>query len=556
MTGKRPTGIAGLDQLLHGGLPDGRLTLVRGTAGAGKSVLARQMLVAAAARGEPGLIVGFEESERELFDDLHTFDWTLDAATEARIHLMEAAVGDDFFSAGDFDLSGLLAAVEASVAETGACWVVFDGVDALLQALNSRASSLRELLRLRRWVSRMDLVVMVTAKVDEPTHEYARYFSFMPFAADCVLELRHSLTENVFVRNLRVIKYRGSDIADNEVPFIIDSRGIDVAYSGSKRLEHDVSTERVSSGVASLDHVLGGGYLKGSSILISGAPGTSKTTLAGAFVAAACARGERAVFISFDESGVQIVRNMLSVGIDLEPHVKSKALCLQGYRASGISAEGHLIEIVRQITTTKPQVLVIDPISALAKGGGNRLAADVTERLLDRAKSEGITVLMTSLIEEGPPDWENTRSHVSTIADTWIALSYNMRGGERNRGLTVIKSRGSSHSKEMRELILQSEGPILAEPYTAGGEVLMGSARIEREALDERDSQRRQEDYRHKRETTTQDIAKLEEHLESLSRELDDKRRQLQSLSTEEKSREDSRRDEQAQKQSQRHREP
>lgn len=551
---KRSTGIDGLDRLLYGGLPNSRLTLLRGNAGTGKSVLTRQVVAAAAARGEPSLIVGFEESVAELRQDLHSFEWALDEAIEAKIHVMEAAVGDDFFRAGDFDLSGLLASVEAMVAKTGARWVVFDGIDALLRALGSRASSLREMLRLRRWVSGMELVVMVTAKADEPISDYAQDFGFMPFVADCVIELRHVPLESVFVRNLRVVKYRGNDIAVHEVPFVIDSRGIEVAFSGSLRLEHDVFTDRVSSGISSLDEVLGNGYLRGSSILVSGSPGTAKTTLGGAFVAAACERGERAVFVSFDESGVQIVRNMRSVGIDLEPHVESGALCLKGYRASGTSAEGHMIEIVRLINATQPQVLVIDPVSALSKSGGSKLAADVTERLLDRAKSQGITVLMTSLLAaEAHPDLEETRSHVSTIADTWIALSYNVRGGERNRGLTVIKSRGSRHTKEVRELILRPEGPLLTEPYTAGGEILMGTARIEREAMEKREAQRRQEEYSEKREAFIQDIQDIESNIENLSRDLADKRRRLAALKDEEHYLVESLREEQSRKESRRH---
>ena len=472
---KLATGIAGLDSLLGGGLPDGRMTLVMGDAGAGKSVLCMQLLKQAAERQQPGLIVGFEETAREMVENLASFNWDLAPHVGSTLHLMEAEVGDEYFQADDFEISGLLAAVEAKVSQTGARWVVFDGIDALLRALGDRSTALRELLRLRRWVSGLEVAAIVTAKERESAGEETEEFGLMPFMADCVVRLRHTVREQVFVRKLRVLKYRGGPGTGAEAPFVIDDDGISVAYRESRRLDHEVFTERVSTGIDRLDTLVGGGYIRGSSILVSGAPGTAKTTLGGALASAACKRGEPVLLISFDESGVQIIRNMRSVGIELEPHVASGHLHLDGFRASAVSAEDHLLEIQRLIRNFRPRFLVMDPVSALAKAGGRQMAADVTERLLDLAKSLGITVLMTSLLEDLEPEHEGTDSHVSTIADTWIALSYNVRGGERNRALTVVKARGTEHSNQVRELRLGAAGPTLVDVYTAGGDVAHGN---------------------------------------------------------------------------------
>lgn len=517
---KLPTGIEGLDRLLHGGLPDARMSLIVGNAGAGKSVLSFQILLHAAEQGMPGLVVGFEETAREIRQNLAAFDWDLEAQLDNKLHLMEAPVIDEVFDAEGFDIGGLLASVEARVEQVGARWVVFDGLDALLRTLGGRAAGLRELLRLRRWISRLQVATMITAKEDDPESDYAREFGFLPFMADCVVHLRNVRSENVFVRTLRVTKHRGGPCAGSEVSFVIDGRGFSVAQTDHRRPEQDVSTERVSTGIARLDNLIGGGYLRGSSILVSGSPGTAKTTLAGALAESSCKRGEKTIFISFDEAGAQIVRNMQSVGIDLQPHINAGQLHLQGLRASNVSAEEHLLEIQRLILREKPGVLVVDPISALAKAGGHRLATDVTERMLDFAKARGMTVLMTTLLEDLEPEHEGTDSQVSTIADIWIALTYNVRAGERNRALTVIKARGTQHSNQVRELVLSADGPTLTDVYTAGGEVLMGTARIEREAQERREEARRAAVYAREHATARGQIEDLENRLRALSDEL------------------------------------
>lgn len=551
---KLPTGIEGLDRLLRGGLPDRRMTLVTGGAGAGKSVLSMQILLSAARDGKPGVVVGFEETPQEMLENLTSFEWDLLPNLERDVHLMEAAVGDDFFAAGDFDIAGLLAGVESKVTATGARWVLFDGLDALLRALGNPQTALRELLRLRRWIAKQEVATLVTAKTDEDSGgHYARDFGFLPFVADCVIRLMHTMSENVFVRTMRVIKYRGGPSAGAEVPFVIDGHGIGVAYNEGRRLEHEVSEARVSSGIPRLDNLIGGGYLCGSSILVSGAPGTAKTTLAVALAQAACRRGEKALFASFDESAVQITRNMRSIGFELDPYQRSGLLHMEGFRASGISAEDHLLEIEALLQAHKPDFLLVDPISAIKKAGGDRLAADVTERLLDRAKSRGITVLMTSLLENAAPEQEGTNSHISTIADTWIALSYNVRAGERNRALTIVKARGTEHSNQVRELTLSADGLTLSDIYTASGEVLMGTARIEREAQEQRERFQRKAENARAQEIAEREIAEGEERIRALSRELEARRQYLESLREERAVNERSRQDELARVRRSRH---
>lgn len=541
---KLPTGIEGLDLLLRGGLPARRLTLLLGSAGAGKSVISLQTLYNAARAGTPGLVVCFEETPQEILENVGDFDWDLGSCLDRTLHLMEAHVGDDFFAAGDFDISGLLAAVASKVEATGARWVVFDGLDALLRALGGHRAGLRELLRLRRWIAERRVAAIVTAKSGEPdSGAYGSEFGFLPFVADCVVRLTYDPVEDVFVRSIRVSKHRGGPSAGAQVPFVIDGRGVTVAYREGRRLDHQVSETRVSTGISRLDHLIGGGYLRASSVLVSGSPGTAKTTLAAALAHAACARGEKALFISFDESGAQIVRNMRSVGIELDGYQASGLLRLEGFRAHGISAEDHLLEIEALIQAHEPALLLVDPVSALAKAGGHRLAAAVTERLLDRAKSLGITVLMTSLLEDLAPDHEGTASHVSTIADTWIALSYNVHAGERNRALTIIKARGTEHSNQVRELRLSAQGPTLTDVYTAGGEVLMGTARIEREVQAQREHQRRETEYGAQLSREAAEIDEMQERIKVLTRELEARRRRMEAVRADytehERSRED-----------------
>jgi circadian clock protein KaiC len=306
----------------------------------------------------------------------------------------------------------------------------------------------------------------------------------MQFMVDCAVLLNHEVVEGISQRNLRVVKYRGSSFSENESPFLIGSGGIEVA--GGREMDMpsakaSLIEERLSSGVGRLDAMLGGGYHRCAAILITGFPGTAKSTLSGAFAEAACLRGERTLFVSFDSDASEVVRNLASVHIRLERFVKKGLLSLVSARAITGSAEIHLMQIKRLAKEHRAQCLIIDPVSALSKAGNENAAYSVTERLVDWTKAAGITLLCTSLLHAVGDQEERTPIQISTIVDTWIHLNYLVHAGERNRGLSIIKSRGTTHSNQVRELVLNSEGVTLADAYTAGGEVLMGTLRWEKE---------------------------------------------------------------------------
>lgn len=521
---RAPTGIDGFDAVVGGGLPVGRVTLLLGGPGAGKTVLALQTLCNAAASGRPGIFVGFEETPREMVENHAGFGWGIKTLMGDGLYPIEARVDDAFAQAGSFDIEGLLASVTAKVRATGAQWVVFDGLDALLGALSDASAALRELHRLKHWAAENDVACLLTAK---PGNVLGR-LGFMSFVADCVVELTHKLQAGVYVRRLRIVKFRGGSSSHAPTPFVIDGGGIAIAPRESIRLKHEVSEERVATGIERLDTLLGGGYIRGSGILVSGDPGTAKTTLAASLAVKASEAGEPVLFVSFDEAGLQIVRNMRSVGLDLQPFVDSGMLSVTGYRAAAASAEDHYMAIAKLMREREPQHLILDPISALARAGGKELAGDVAERLLDFAKARGITVLMTTLLDDASWVEEETQSHVSTIADTWINLSYRIVGGERNRALTIIKARGTAHSNQVRELKLGSDGIHVVDVYTAGGEVLMGTARIEREAEERIASSRRQAEFEAEQERLLATVNDTRERITTLQRELDSQRRQLE----------------------------
>lgn len=302
------------------------------------------------------------------------------------------------------------------------------------------------------------------------------------------------------------------------------------ATGQSSRLEYEVSTERVGTGIPRLDTLIGGGYIRGSGILVSGEPGTAKTTLSASLAFHACQAGEKVLFVSFDEAAGQIVRNMRSVGMDLEPFRESGLLQVVGFRASGVSAESHYIEIRSLLDSHQPRHLIVDPISALTKAGGREMAGDVAERLLDLTRSRGITTMMTTLLEAMAGTEEETQSHVSTIADTWINLSYNVVHGERNRALTIVKARGTAHSNQVRELQMGSKGISLADVYTAGGEVLMGTARVEREAEEQLGRMRREAEYEMEEQRIRGAVQNAEERIRTLKLELESHARELDLL--------------------------
>jgi circadian clock protein KaiC len=474
---KAATGIEGFDQITSGGLPRAGTTLVMGGPGCGKTVFALQSLVNGATQTkEAGLFVAFEESTQQIVTNAATFGWDLKALTKKKLFFLDARLSPEVVKAGDFDLVGMLKVLQVKAAEIHAKRIVFDGIDVLLSLLDDPVAERREIYRIRDWLAQTGLTGIVTQKIG--SMEGDRRYNFLQFMVDCVVVLRHQVIDGSAFRNLRVMKYRGSGFSGDEFPIMLTREGMQLTNRGPNELVYGVSDERVSSGLPRLDSMLNSGYHRGSNVLISGASGTAKSTLAGLFVAAACARGERTLYLSFDEGAAQIVRNLQSVGIRLGPHVKSGVLKIYSTRTRGPNVEDQFGHLRAQVRAHNPRCLVVDPLSALSTKVTHVASADATQQFLDFLKVEGITVVNTSLMDGVSTD-ETTATGISAIADTWIHVSYVVQDGERNRALTIVKSRGTKHSNQVRELTLSDGGVDLTDVFAAQGKVLMGVARWE-----------------------------------------------------------------------------
>jgi circadian clock protein KaiC len=528
---KALTGIAGLDEVTGGGFPRGKTTLIEGGPGSGKTILALQTLVNGATLfNEPGIFVAFEESSKNLIANAGKFGWDLPALQRKKLFFLDAQPNPDVIQSGGFDLTGMLAALGAKAEEINAKRIVFDALDMVLTLLNDPLAERREIFRLHEWLSARNLTGLITCKrTDEGI---TLPFGFMQFMVDCAVLLRHEVVQSVSQRNLRVVKYRGSAFEENEAPYIISDSGLEVASTWQLgRTVAQVSSRRISSGVKRLDTVLGGGYYQGSSVLVTGVPGTAKTTLSGAFAEAACERGERALFVSFDTDSAQVIRNLSSVHINLARHVKSGLLHVVSARSTSASAEIHLMNIKNIAQAHRAKCVVVDSLSAMVKMGISQAAHGVSERLLDWAKANELTLLCTSLLDATAPKVESISLPISTIADTWIHLSYLSHAGERNRSLSVVKSRGSWHSNQVRELVLSSHGVTLTDAYTAGGEVLMGTLRWEKERAIELARVESNVLALQKQARLEVEEAQLEAQLKALHRDLVVKRMERVSLS-------------------------
>jgi circadian clock protein KaiC len=522
---KAPSGITGLDEITGGGLPRGRTTLLLGGPGSGKTILALQFLVNGARNyKEPGIFVAFEETSKRIMANAESFDWQLAQLRRNKLLFVDAQPKPDLVQSGDFDLCGMLAGLALQADEMKARRIVFDALDIVLALLPDLAARRREIYRLHEWLMVRELTCIFTLKAtaDEPSSITQQPYGFMQFMVDCSVILNHSVVLGVSQRNLRVQKYRGSSFDENEAPFVIGDAGFDVAIMRILgRVDAKVTNERVTSGVNRLDTMLGGGYYRAACVLITGFPGTAKTTLSGAFAEAACRRGERTMFVSFDSDGTEVIRNLASVGIRLERYLKSGLLRMVSARNITGSAEMCLVRIKAFAHAHRARCLVIDPVSALSDSGNELTAHGVAERLIDWSKADRITLVCTSLLNEisGQADGD-TSLHISTLADTWIHLNYLVQAGERNRGMSIIKSRGTAHSNQVRELILSNAGVTLADIFTAGGEVLMGTMRWEKESAERVASEVAEVAGKLKRVTLDAQQAELEVRLKAVQTEL------------------------------------
>ncbi|WP_250634284.1 circadian clock protein KaiC [Pinirhizobacter soli] len=477
---KTPTGIDGLDELTFGGLPTGRPTLMCGSAGCGKTLFGMTFLVNGARRfGEAGVFMSFEERAHDLSVNVASLGYDIDALVADgklvidHVHIERAEIE----LGGEYDLEGVFVRLNHAIDSVGAKRVVLDTIEALFGGLEDSAILRAELRRLFAWLKDKGVTAIITGERGDG--QLTRY-GIEEYVSDCVLLLDNRVIDQVTTRRLRVVKYRGSAHGTNEYPFLIDEEGISVLPITSAGLAHPISREAISSGVQGLDAMLGiNGFFRGSSVLLSGLAGTGKSTFATAFVDAACRRGERCLFFAFEESPEQIMRNMSSVGINMQTHVDSGLLQFEAARPSLYGFEMHLARMNRDIERFDPSVVVVDPISAF-RGPSAEIHATLI-RLADICKNKGITAMFTSLSTANEQMNEGERS-VSSLMDTWISLSDIEANGERNRVLYLLKSRGMNHSKQLREYRLTSHGVDMVDAYVGPEGVLTGTARVAQEA--------------------------------------------------------------------------
>ena len=518
---KAPTGIDGLDQLTHGGLPAGRTTLVCGGAGCGKTLLAASFLANGALRlGEPGVFMGFEENAEELVVNVASIGFDLDRLIAQKLIAVDyvRVQRAEIEETGEYDLEGLFIRLNHAIDQIGAKRVVLDTIETLFGGLSAEAMLRAELRRLFGWLKDKGVTAIVTGERGDG--QLTRH-GLEEYVSDCVILLDHRVDDQVSTRRLRIVKYRGSAHGTNEYPFLIDDQGLALAPITAADLNHEVSDERVSSGIPDLDEMLGGqGYYRGSSILVSGMAGSGKTSVATHFADAACARGERCLYFAFEESPAQLIRNMRSIGIDLARWVDRGLLRLSASRPSLYGLEMHLATIYRQVDQFEPAAVVVDPISSLLSEGTQADVHAMLLRLIDHLKARGCTTLLTDLTH-GSIEVAMSGAKVSSLMDSWLLLLNRESAGERNRQLYLLKSRGMAHSNQVREFLLSDRGIELRPVYLGSEGVLTGSARIAQEARDRVAAAARRQEVEDRRRMQARRRRELERHIEELRAELE-----------------------------------
>jgi circadian clock protein KaiC len=518
---KAPTGIQGLDEITGGGFPRGRPTLICGSAGAGKTLLAMEFLVRGATQyNEPGVFMAFEETAPELTQNVRSLGFDLDDLGKEKKLVIDFVriERSEIDETGDYDLEGLFIRLTAAIEAIGATRVVLDTIENLFAGLQNQGILRAELRRLFRWLKDRGVTAVITAERGEGAltrHGLEEYVS------DCVILLDHRVTDQVSTRRLRIVKYRGTAHGTNEYPFLINEDGFSVLPITSLGLQHQVSGERISSGIARLDTMLGGeGFYRGTTVLVSGTAGTGKTSVAASFVDAACRRGERSLYFSFEESQGQLIRNMRSIGLNLEQWTKKNLLQFHSSRATFYGLEMHLAMIHKIVQDFQPKVVVLDPIGSLIQAGNQRDAHTMIIRLIDFLKQREVTAFLTNLTSAGEA-LERTDTEISSIVDTWLFMRDIELAGERNRALYVLKSRGMAHSNQLREFLLTPQGIDLLDVYVGPEGVLTGSSRLSQEAREkaaalarQQEAERRDRDRTRKREVLEARIAALRKEFE------------------------------------------
>lgn len=499
MLTKSPTGIKGFDEITGGGLPHGRSTLICGSAGCGKTVFGMEFLVRGSLQyDEPGVFMAFEENEEDLIKNFSSLGFDLPTLIEQNNIAVDHVFIDrsEIEETGEYDLEGLFIRLGLAIDQVGARRVVLDTLESLFSGFTNEGILRSELRRLFRWLKDKGVTAVITAEQGRET--FTRH-GLEEYVADCVILLDHRIRDQIPTRRLRIVKYRGSAHGADEYPFLIQADGFSLLPITSLVLDHPASTDRVPTGIDRLDTMLGGkGYYRGSSVLLSGTAGCGKTSVAAHFVDSACKRGERSFFIAFEESPKQIIRNMKSIGINLEKWVKRGLLKFHPVRPTLCGLEAHLTAIHRAIEDFKPNVLAIDPISNLVAVANIIDVKGMLLRLIDFLKTNEITTLFTDLTQGGM-SIEQTELGISSLMDTWICLLSLESSGERNRALFIAKSRGMQHSNQIREFMLTDKGVQLVDVYLGPNNVLTGSARTTKEAQDKAEALDRRQEVERKR---------------------------------------------------------
>jgi len=536
---KSPTGIQGLDEITGGGLPRGRPTLVCGSAGCGKTLLAMEFLVRGATEfGEPGVFMAFEETAVDLTQNVRSLGFDLDELAEQKKIAIDfvRVERNEIEETGDYDLEGLFLRLGYAIDSIGAKRVVLDTLETLFGGLSNQGILRAELRRLFHWLKERGVTAVITGEKGEG--KLTRQ-GLEEYVSDCVILLDHRVIDQISTRRLRVVKYRGTAHGTNEYPFLIDEDGISVLPITSLGLRHKVSSERIATGIPRLDTMLGGqGYYRGSTILVSGTAGSGKSSLSAHFTNATCQRGERCLYFSFEESPDQIIRNMRSIGLDLEPWVKDGVLRFHAIRSAFHGLEMHLATIHKLIKEFQPRVVIIDPISSLMDAGTRQDVAATLTRLIDFLKVQQITAFLTNLTTGGA-SLEKTDSEVSSLVDTWLFLRDIELGGERNRGMYVLKSRGMAHSNQIREFLLTDQGIELVDVYRGTEGVLTGSARLAQEAHEQAATTERRQQIEVKQREMTRKREALDARIAAMRKEFEAEEEEANRIITQAIGRED-----------------
>ena len=533
---KCQTGIRGLDDTGDGGIPEGRPTLVCGSAGCGKTLFAMEFLVHGAIEyDEPGVFLSFEESSEELAQNVASLGFDLNELESTHRLLLDhvSIERSEIEETGEYDLEGLFIRLNHSIDSIGAKRVVLDTIESRFGGLANENILRAEIRRLFRWLKEKGVTAIITGEKGEGTltrHGLEEYVS------DCVILLDNRVEGQISTRRLRIIKYRGSAHGTNEYPFLIDENGISVLPITSLGLQHKVSSERISSGIPRLDTMLGGkGYYRGSSILISGTAGTGKTSIAANFANSACERGERCLYFAFEESTSQLTRNMGSIGVDLEPWIRQKLLNIYAVRPTLYGLEMHLVKMYKLIREFKPNVVIIDPITNLIAVGSDNEVKSMLSRLIDFLKADQITALFTNL-SHARSKFEHTEFGISSLMDTWLLLRDIEIGGERNRGLYILKSRGMAHSNQIREFLLTDNGINLVDVYLGPAGLLTGTARIAQEAHDKAAQTLHKQEIEQKKHELHRKLAVIEAQIAALNSEFEESQEEVNKLIRQEES--------------------